>query len=173
MEEVVWQGRWLEMVRKDQWEFVRRRKASGVVAVMAATPAGEMLLVRQFRIPVGRDAIELPAGLVGDGEAEDVLTAANRELEEETGWKAGRLELVCTTPSSAGLTCETVQLVLATELEKVGEGGGIAGEESIQVETIPLPQVHEWLLARQAEGTLVDAKIWTGLWFLERARERS
>ena len=172
MEEVVWQGRWLEMVRKDQWEFVRRRKASGVVAVMAATPAGEMLLVRQFRVPVGGQAIELPAGLVGDGGDEDVLTAANRELEEETGWRAGRLELVCATPSSAGLTCETVQLVLATGLEKVGDGGGIAGEETIQVETVPLGQVHEWLLARQAEGTLVDAKIWTGLWFLERARAR-
>jgi ADP-ribose pyrophosphatase len=168
VEEVVWQGTWLEMVRKDQWEFVRRRKASGVVAVMAATPAGELLLVRQFRVPIGRDAIELPAGLVGDQGEEDSLVAANRELEEETGWRAGRMERVCTTPSSAGLTCETVQLVLATDLVKVGDGGGIAGEESIQVETVPLPEVHAWLMARQAEGTLIDAKIWAALWFLEK-----
>jgi ADP-ribose pyrophosphatase len=167
VEEVVWQGRWLEMVRKDQWEFVRRRKATGVVAVMAATPAGELLLVRQFRVPMGADAIELPAGLVGDNGEEDPLVAANRELEEETGWRAGKLSFVCTTPSSAGLTCETVQLVLATELVHVGAGGGIAGEESIKVETIPLGEVHGWLLRQQAEGTLVDAKIWAALWLLE------
>lgn len=171
MEEVVWQGRWLEMVRKDLWEFVRRRKASGVVAIMAATPDRELLLVRQYRVPLGAEAIELPAGLVGDQGEEDVLVAANRELEEETGWRAGKLSLVCTTPSSAGLTCETVQLVLATDLVRVGDGGGIAGEESIRVETVPLDGVHAWLMDRQSEGTLVDAKIWAALWLLENAEK--
>ena len=167
MEEVAWQGNWLEMVRRDGWEFVRRRKASGVVAVMAATPSGELLLVRQRRIPVGTDVVELPAGLVGDpGQAEDPLVAAARELDEETGWRPGRMELVCHASSSAGLTSETLHLVLAHDLVQVGEGGGVPGEESIRVERIPLDRVHPWLMERQAEGVLVDAKIWTALWFL-------
>lgn len=174
MDEVVWQGNWLEMVRRDRWEFVRRRKATGVVAVMAATPQGELLLVRQHRVPVGVDAIELPAGLVGDhGEQEDPLVAAARELEEETGWKAGKLTLICHTPSSAGLTCETVKLVLAEDLVQVGDGGGVPGEESIRVEKVPLGEVHPWLMARQAEGVLVDAKIWAALWFLGQNRQPS
>lgn len=172
MESIVWQGRWLEMVEQDKWEFVRRRNASGVVAIMAATPDGELLLVRQFRKPIGNDAIELPAGLVGDHGEEDALMAANRELEEETGWRAGRITWICRTPSSAGMTSETVQIVLAEDLVKVGEGGGIAGEESIKVETIPLGQVHGWLMDRQSEGTLIDAKIWAALWFLEKARKQ-
>jgi ADP-ribose pyrophosphatase len=96
------------------------------------------------------------------------LVAAARELEEETGWRAGKLTLICRTPTSAGLTSETVQLVLAEELEQVGEGGGIPGEESIQVFRIPLGQVHSWLMERQAEGLLVDAKIWAALWFLAK-----
>jgi ADP-ribose pyrophosphatase len=172
MDEVVWQGNWLEMVRRDRWEFVRRRKATGVVAIMAATPQGELLLVRQHRVPVGVDVIELPAGLVGDhGEPEDPLLAAARELEEETGWRPGRMERVCHASSSAGLTSETLHLVLAHDLVQVGEGGGVPGEESIRVEKVPLDQVHPWLMARQAEGVLVDAKIWAALWFLEKNRK--
>jgi len=169
MQEVAWQGRWLEMVRHNGWEFVRRRNSTGVVAIMAATPQGELLLVRQPRVPVGGEAIELPAGLVGDHGEEDPLVAAARELEEETGWRANKLTLICRTPTSAGLTSETVQLVLAEELEQVGEGGGIPGEESIQVMRIPLKEVHPWLMERQAEGILVDAKIWTALWFLHKS----
>ncbi len=165
MEEIAWQGKWLEMVQRDGWEFVRRRNATGVVAIMAATPQGELLLVRQPRVPVGGEAIELPAGLVGDQGDESPLVAAARELEEETGWRAGKLTLICKTPSSAGLTCETVQLVLAQDLVQVGPGGGIVGEESIRVEKIPLEKVHDWLMERQAEGILIDAKIWAALWF--------
>lgn len=167
MDTIAWQGRWLEVVNRDGWEFVRRRKATGVVGVIAATPDGELLLVRQHRRPVGVETIELPAGLVGDeGAEEDPLEAARRELEEETGWQAGKLTYLCRAPSSAGLTSETLQLVLAQDLVRTGLGGGIPGEESIQVESIPLPTVAQWLADRIAEGALVDAKIWAALWFL-------
>lgn len=167
MDTVAWQGRWLEVVNRDGWEFVRRRRATGVVGVIAATPTGELLLVRQHRRPVGVETIELPAGLVGDeGEAEDPLVAAGRELEEETGWKAGKLTFLCHAPSSAGLTSETLQLVLAEDLVRTGDGGGIPGEESIQVVSIPLSEVAQWLAERIAAGSLVDAKIWAALWFL-------
>ena len=165
MDRVAWQGRWLEVVDRDGWEFVRRRGTSGVVGVVAATPEGKLLLVRQPRRPVGCDTIELPAGLVDPGE--EPLQAAARELLEETGWKAGRLSVICRAPSSAGLTSETLLLVLAQDLERVGEGGGIPGEESIQVVEVPLEEAHAWLESRIAEGSLVDAKIWAALWFLK------
>ncbi|HNY30070.1 MAG TPA: NUDIX hydrolase [Fibrobacteria bacterium] len=167
MDTVAWQGRWLEVVNRDGWEFVRRRRATGVVGVIAATPQGELLLVRQHRRPVGVETIELPAGLVGDeGAEEDPLVAAGRELEEETGWKAGKLTFLCRAPSSAGLTSETLQLVLAEDLVRTGDGGGIPGEENIRVEAIPLTQAASWLSERIAQGSLVDAKIWAALWFL-------
>jgi len=167
VDQLAWQGRWLEVVLRDGWEFVRRRNATGVVGVVAATPDREILLVRQYRVPVATETIELPAGLVGDGGApEDPLVAAGRELEEETGWRAGRLRILCHAPSSAGLTSETLLLVMAEDLVQVGPGGGIPGEESIRVERIPFERVAEWLGERIAEGAVVDAKIWAALWFL-------
>jgi ADP-ribose pyrophosphatase len=157
----------LEVVDRDGWEFVRRRGSCGVVGIGAATPARRILLVRQHRIPVGMETIELPAGLVGDGDAgEDPLTAARRELEEETGWRAGIVRTLCRAPSSAGLTSETLLLVLAEDLVQVGSGGGVPGEESIQVEAIALEDAGAWLVERIAQGALVDAKIWAALWFL-------
>ena len=167
MDQLAWQGRWLEIVLRDGWEFVRRRGATGVVGIVAATPDREILLVRQHRIPVATETIELPAGLVGDGGVpEDPLTAAGRELEEETGWRAGKLRVLCKAPSSAGLTSETLLLVLAEDLVQVGPGGGIPGEESIRVERIPLVGAGAWLEERIAQGAVVDAKIWAALWFL-------
>lgn len=157
----------MEVVERDGWEFVRRRGASGVVGIVATTPDREILLVRQYRIPVGMETIELPAGLVGDNDAgEDPLVAAGRELEEETGWRPGRVRTLCQAPSSAGLTSETLLLVLAEDLVRVGLGGGIAGEESIQVDAVPLDEVGAWLMERIGRGALVDAKIWAALWFL-------
>ena len=164
MDRIAWQGRWLEIVDRDGWEFVRRVGANGVVGIVAATPDGEILLVRQPRRPVGCETIELPAGLVDPGE--EPLEAAARELEEETGWRPGRLKILCKAPSSAGLTSETLLLVLAEDLHRVGEGGGIPGEESIRVEAIPLDRASAWLEERILEGALVDAKIWAALWFL-------
>jgi ADP-ribose pyrophosphatase len=172
VDQLAWQGRWLEVVLRDGWEFVRRRNATGVVGVVAATPDREILLVRQFRVPVATETIELPAGLVGDGGVpEDPLVAAGRELEEETGWRAGRLRLLCQAPSSAGLTSETLLLVMAEDLVQVGPGGGIPGEESIRVERVPFDRVAAWLGERIGEGAVVDAKIWAALWFLGVPRD--
>jgi ADP-ribose pyrophosphatase len=167
LDRTAWQGRWLEVVDRDGWEFVRRRGASGVVGIVAATPDRRILLVRQHRIPVGMETIELPAGLVGDADAaEDPLAAARRELEEETGWRATSVRVLCRAPSSAGLTSETLLLVLAEDLVQVGSGGGIPGEESIQVEAVPLEGAGAWLVDKIRQGALVDAKIWAALWFL-------
>ncbi len=161
-------GRFLEMVQDDRWEFVRRRNASAVVGIIAVTPAGELLLVEQFRIPVGARVIELPAGLVGDEQAdEDLATAAARELGEETGWEPAVCTVVARGPSSAGLTSEVTTLVLATGLRQVSAGGGVAGE-NITVHRIPLARVPEWLAERAASGVLIDHKIYAGLWWLSR-----
>ena len=65
--------------------------------VILAIDEGQVLLVEQYRVPLGKRCLELPAGLVGDHDDaadEDVLVAAGRELEEETGWRAEHLELM-------------------------------------------------------------------------------
>ena len=96
--ETVWQGQWLRMMRCGRWEYVERTNAGGMaVIVVAATPEGNVLFVEQTRMPLRGKTVEMPAGLVGDIEAgESVLLAAERELLEETGWKAGKLEYLMT-----------------------------------------------------------------------------
>jgi ADP-ribose pyrophosphatase len=159
-------ARFLELVAIDRWEFVRRRNASAVVAIIATTPAGELLLVEQRRIPVGGAVIELPAGLVGDEQADEQLaTAAARELVEETGWEPAACTVLASGPSSAGLTSEISTLIRATGLRRVGPGGGVAGE-AITVHAVPLATVPAWLAERTAAGVLIDHKIHAALWWI-------
>jgi ADP-ribose pyrophosphatase len=173
MTRIVHTGRFLELVEQDGWEFVRRRNASAVVGIVAVTPDGRLLLVEQPRLPVGASVIELPAGLVGDEQAdEDPEVAAGRELEEETGWRAATLRILARGPSSAGLTSEVVTLVRAEQLTKVGAGGGVAGER-ITVHAIPVGEVPAWLAARARDGAFIDHKVHAGLWWLAQdARSR-
>jgi ADP-ribose pyrophosphatase len=159
-------GRHLELVQRGKWEFVRRTQAKAVVGIAALTDAGELLLVEQFRVPVGHPVIELPAGLVGDETPdEDLLDAARRELEEETGFTAAQLSILAKGPSSAGLCNEIVTLVKASGLRSVGAGGGV-GDEKIVLFRVPLKDASAWLSARAAEDRLIDHKVHAALWWL-------
>jgi ADP-ribose pyrophosphatase len=92
---VVAAGKYIELVRQNGWEFARRKGISGIVGIIAVTDDRKLVLVEQHRPPVGARVIELPAGLAGDAkghEKEDLADAARRELLEETGYVARRME---------------------------------------------------------------------------------
>lgn len=167
--ETVFEGKWLRMKKRGRWEFVERTNAGGMaVIIVAATPEGNLLLVEQFRIPLGCRTIEMPAGLVGDQDAgESLEVAASRELIEETGWKAARIEVLMAGPTSSGLSNERVAFVRATGLVRVGPGGGDAGED-ITVHEVPVADAPRWLAQKIGEGYALDAKLWAGLWLLDR-----
>ncbi|NLW95406.1 NUDIX hydrolase [Luteimonas wenzhouensis] len=167
--EVLHEGRWLRLVRRGTWESCERTHHGDGLAVqiIAVTPGDEVLFVEQPRAAVGKRTIEMPAGLVGDGDGEDTLeSAARRELVEETGWEPGRVEVLavgCTTP---GMSNERIALVRALDLRKVGDGGGV-GVESITVHAVPRAQAPAWLLQKQREGFALDLKVWAGLWMID------
>lgn len=168
MTDTLFSGKHLELIKDGRWEYVRRRTASAVVVIIAVTPADELLLVEQRRVPVGASVIELPAGLVGDEDAgEDILVAANRELDEETGWTAKNLRVLNRGPSSAGLTSEIVTMIHAQDLTRTSAGGGVPGE-GITVHTIPRRQVVAWLADHAKAGYLIDHKVQAGLWWLSQ-----
>lgn len=167
--EILHQGQWLRLVRRGRWESCERCHGGEGMAVIiiAATPNDEMLFVEQYRVPLGARTIEMPAGLVADGHDDDTLeAAARRELLEETGWSAGKIELLMSGPTSAGLTNERIALVRASELVKTGAGGGVDGEEII-VHTIPRAEVPAWLMQKHDEGYALDLKLWAGLWMMQ------
>lgn len=148
------------------WEFAERKKGKEAVAVIAQDERGAVILTEQFRRPVGRSVIDLPAGLVGDEDARTgPAETARQELEEETGFTCDRVELLARGPTSAGITSELVSFYRAHGVRKHGKGGGVGGE-SILVHTVPLHDLPEWLREREREGKLVDLKIWSGLYFL-------
>lgn len=167
--ETVYAGEWLRMMRRGHWEYVERTHGEGMaVIVIAVTPEDRVLFVEQFRIPLGKRTIEMPAGLVGDDHAGDTLAeAARRELIEETGWAPGRVDVLLTGPTSAGMSSERIAFVRATQLRKVGEGGGV-GDEAIIVHEVPRDEAPAWLVAKQREGYELDLKLWAGLWMIER-----
>ncbi len=162
---VVAQGRYLDLVCRGRWEFVRRRNATGVVLVVAVTPHGELLFVEQYRPPVDSQVIELPAGLVNDQvgiSVESCAEAARRELLEETGYDASQLREIFSGPSSAGLTDEQVSIFLATGLQRVHTGGGVENE-NIVVHEVPLTSACEWLDAQRDAGRKVDVRVYAGI----------
>lgn len=162
-------GRYLSLVSRDGWEYATRENASGVAVLIAVTDADEIVLVEQHRVPLDAAVVELPAGLVGDGDNGDepMLDAAGRELIEETGFAAAHLEIAMAGPTSAGLSDEMVTFVQATGLTRVGEGGGV-DDEDITVHVVPMDKVHDWLEARRAAGTIIEPKVYTGLYWAQR-----
>lgn len=182
----VYRGRHLHFyVDRTGWEFVRRPHASQGVTIVAATERNKIVLVEQYRVPLGRVVIELPAGLVGDiclNEKDDLIAAAKRELEEETGYACREVEVICSGSLLPGLTDEINALCWAKGLSPQGAKGGqdddqvyrhetkrgIASEgERIQVYDVPLALVEEWLQEQIGTGKVVDLKVYLGVFFLK------
>jgi ADP-ribose pyrophosphatase len=155
----------LRLVRRHGWEYVERKDICGIVAIVAVTSRGELLLVEQYRPPVDGCVIELPAGLAGDvlGEEEESLeTAARRELLEETGYQAQKMVHLFHGPPSAGITSEELTFFLAEGLELVAAGGGDASED-ITVHAVPLDRLAGWLKEQARLGKRIDVKVYAGL----------
>ena len=154
----MWQGRFITAWREGKWEYVGR--ARGIhAAVILAVDEGHVLLVEQYRVPLKARCLELPAGLVGDdSEGEAIEVAAARELEEETGYRPARIVPLGRFASSPGMVSETFTLVRAEGLTRVGEGGGVPGEE-IVVHRVPLAGLEAFVEAKRAEGLVMDVKL--------------
>ena len=168
----LFKGRYLGLTEHRSWEYTTRVNARAVAVLIPLTEKNELVLVEQFRIPVDSKVVELPAGLVGDQDDPDepMETAAQRELEEETGYTAGRMETLLTCPSSSGMSDEQVTFMLARQLRRTGPGGGDDSED-IAVFEVPLDDVDEWLAARLAGGSQVDPKIYSALYWLRRIKD--
>tara|TARA_R110002126_G_scaffold10236_3_gene45826 strand:- start:7802 stop:8326 length:525 start_codon:yes stop_codon:yes gene_type:complete len=158
--EIMWEGRFITAKRDGKWEYVSRSRGIKA-AVILAIDEDHVLLVEQYRVPLGKNCIELPAGLVGDHDhngEEDSATAAIRELEEETGYRAGTTEDCGEFYSSPGMVSESFSLFKASGLSKVSDGGGVEGE-NITVHRVALSELDEFVAQKRREGAGIDVKL--------------
>jgi len=175
--EVVRRGRILEF-RVDEVETAdghrsRREIAGhpGGVAILALDGADRVLLVRQWRHAIGRSLLEIPAGTLDrhdDGTVEDHERAAARELEEETGYRAGRWDYLGSFFTAPGFTNEEMHLYLATELFAAdADRIGPDEDERLELEAVALSDA----VGMATRGEIVDAKSIVGLLRVARMRE--
>jgi ADP-ribose pyrophosphatase len=156
---VEWQGKYIRIVRDGRWEYVER--CGGVHAVVIlAEHDGKVVLIEQARVPLGnRNCLELPAGLVGDEDPDaGVEDTAIKELEEETGFTAERIDVIGEFHSSPGMVAEGFTLVRAHGLRRIGDGGGNEHEE-IEVHLVARADVPAFVERKRAEGCAIDVKL--------------
>ncbi|QIK96366.1 NUDIX hydrolase [Sphingomonas sp. HDW15A] len=152
--QVRWQGKYIRVVTDGPWEYVER--CGGVSAVVIiAEHDGKVVLVEQYRTPLGRRCLELPAGLVGDEDDNGVEETALKELEEETGFVAASVERLGRFHSSPGMVAEGFDLVKAHGVSP----GGAKSEEDIAVHLVERENVAEFVDSCRERGLAVDAKL--------------
>lgn len=160
-EEIRWAGRFITARTCGKWEYVTRARGIRAAVILAIDEEGCVLLVEQFRVPLGKPCIELPAGLIGDDEGkegEDASDAARRELEEETGYTAGRMENLGEFYSSPGMISESFTLLRARDLVRIGPGGGTEGE-NITVHRVALGDLPDFIESARARGLGIDVRL--------------
>lgn len=156
--ETVWSGDYISVCKRGRWEYVSRTGSTGAVVILAEHE-GKLILVEQYRVPVGGRCIELPAGLVGDEDPDATLEeTAVKELEEETGFTAARIEKLGLFHSSPGMVAESFTLVRAHGLRKVGEGGGNEAED-IVVHLVERAEIADFVQQCRDRGIAVDVKL--------------
>jgi ADP-ribose pyrophosphatase len=171
--QTLFNGQWLRLRKRGRWEFAERTNPGGGVIIVALTPQDHILFVEQWREAIGAKTIEMPAGLVGDRDGapgENAVGAARRELLEETGYRAGRVEFLLAGPSSAGMSNEVIAFVRAFDLVREHAGGG-DHTENIVVHEVPRHEAPRWLLDKARAGYSIDPKLFAGLYFLDHAAE--
>lgn len=160
-ENIEWEGKFITAKTRGRWEYVSRARGIKAAAIIAIDDEGHVILVEQYRVPLGRICLEIPAGLIGDDESkagEGAEEAAMRELEEETGYRAARMENLGEFYSSPGMVSESFSLMRARGLTKVGEGGG-TGSEDIRVHRVKLAELPQFVADWRARGHGVDVRI--------------
>jgi ADP-ribose pyrophosphatase len=156
--ELMWEGKFVRALRRGKWEYASRARDIGAVVILAEHE-GKVILVEQPRVAPDCRCIELPAGLVGDLDPDaTVESTAIKELEEETGFTAERVQQLGEFYSSPGMLSEGFTIVRAHGVSKVGEGGGDENED-IKVHLVARADIPNFLEQKRAEGIGIDAKL--------------
>lgn len=150
----------------EQWDYVHHKRGGGACVVPVLND-GRILMVHQYRPALDRESIELPAGAF-DADDPDFAVTASRELEEETGYRCGRIRRLVSLDTAVAWCNEIVEVCLAQDLEKVS-GQKLDEAEEIRVEAIAVEELERMIFA----GEIRDAKTVAGIlaYLVVRAKE--
>jgi ADP-ribose pyrophosphatase len=158
--DVMWAGKYVRVLKRDKWEYASRANDINAVVILAEYE-GKVILIDQPRVAPDCRCIELPAGLVGDTDPNATPeSTAIKELEEETGFTAERVERLGEFLASPGMLAEGFTLVRAHGVRKIGEGGGDENED-IKVHLVAPEDIPNFVEQKRAEGFGVDVKLLT------------
>jgi ADP-ribose pyrophosphatase len=156
--EVMWAGKFVRAVRRGKWEYASRANDIKAVVIIAEHD-GKVILVDQPRVAPNCRCVELPAGLVGDDDPDATPeSTAVKELEEETGFTASRVERIGEFYASPGMLAESFTLVRAHGVRRIGEGGGDENED-INVHLVARADIPDFVEQKRSEGFGVDVKL--------------
>ena len=156
--QLMWEGKFVRALKRGKWEYASRANNINAVVILAEHE-GKLILVDQPRVAPDCRCIELPAGLVGDQDPDaTVESTAVKELEEETGFTADRIERLGEFLASPGMLSEAFTLVRAHGVRKIGEGGGDENED-INVHLVSRAEIPNFVEQKRAEGFGVDVKL--------------
>jgi ADP-ribose pyrophosphatase len=156
--ETMWAGKFVRAMRRGKWEYASRVGDINAVVILAEYE-GKVILVDQPRAAPDCRCVELPAGLVGDEDPNATIEAtAIKELEEETGFTADRVERLGDFYGSPGILAEGFTLVRAHGVRKIGDGGG-DDDEDINVHLVARADIPNFIEQKRAEGFGIDVKL--------------
>ena len=156
--ELMWAGQFLRAMKRGKWEYASRANDIKAVVILAEYD-GKVILIDQPRVGPDCRCVELPAGLVGDEDPNATPeSTAIKELEEEAGFTAERVERLGEYYASPGMLSESFTLVRAHGVRKIGEGGGDENE-AINVHLVPRSEIANFIEQKRAEGFGIDVKL--------------
>jgi len=156
--EVKWAGRFVRALARGKWEYASRANDISAVVILAEYE-GKVILIDQPRVPPDCRCVELPAGLVGDEDRNATIeSTAIKELEEEAGFTADRVERLGDFYASPGMLSESFTLVRAHGVRKIGDGGGDESED-INVHLVAREDIPDFVVQKRAQGFGIDVKL--------------
>ena len=125
------------------WEYIKRPNSTQSLVIFAITKKNEVILIKNFRWPRMENVLEVPAGMQEKND-NSPIKAARRELLEETGYVAGKMELIMRVPLLAGLMSDDTLVYLASDAHKISEQS-LDPEEDIEVILVPIKELASYL----------------------------
>lgn len=162
---IIFEGTIFDVIVKKGRTFTKRKACTGIVKVVPYKD-GKIILIGQSRIPVGGKTIEFPAGMAGDNSSnrdETLMEAAKRELLEEAGYVSEDVVKLHQGPISAETSADIITTFAAFNIEKKQEG-----QDNIEVFEVELEKAHEFLYDMGLKGYLVDDKVYSAIYLLEK-----